>query len=211
MISKRVNTGKEVEDLEVVAEMADEENEAYLELVPAGIGGSNPRASPKDIMDAFKVCYEACDREIVEQTMTYIGDKRGVMVVVKDKKHQQKVYELFLQAGAKKKDVWMMREPMTLTDDSVEKGNTPDYKVVLVPLNMSMGYDLTRLNVMVTGVYGSNNATREQLRGRINRIIQRASVVTYVTVHCGILTYVMQKHKDAASLSVVLKELAEEV
>ena len=211
MISRQVNTGKEVEDLEVVAEMTDEENERYLELVPVGIGGSNPRASPKDIMDAFQVCYEACDREVVSRAMSYLSDDRGVMVVVKDKKHQQKVYDMLIAEGARKKDVLMMRDPISLTDETVKKGKTPDYKVVLVPLSMSMGYDLTRLNVMVSAVLPSNNACREQLRGRINRIIQKANVVTYVTVHCGILTYVLQKHKDAASISAVLKELAEEV
>jgi hypothetical protein len=76
---------------------------------------------------------------------------------------------------------------------------------------MSMGYDLTWMSVMVSGVNPSNNAISEQLQGRINRIIQTAPVVTYVTVHCGILTYVLQKHKDAASISAVLSKLAEEV
>lgn len=212
MIAKKVNTGKEVEDIEVVAEMSDKESKKYLELVPVGLGGSNPKPSNKDIMEAFEVCYGVCDVELVRQVGLYVKrKKRPVMVVVRNKKHQTRMLEMLVDSGVKRKDVLVMEESVTLTDELVEAGEVPDYKVALVPLNMSMGYDLTRMNVMLTSVYPSNNAVREQMRGRINRIIQRADKVTYVTVHCGILTYVLQKHKDAASLSAVLSRLADEV
>jgi hypothetical protein len=61
---------------------------------------------------------------------------------------------------------------------------------------------------MVTGVYPSNNADREQLEGRINRIGQKSPSVQYITVHTGILTYIMNNHNDARNLSAVLSALA---
>ena len=57
----------------------------------------------------------------------------------------------------------------------------------------------------------NNNATREQIEGRINRIGQKAKELHIRTVHCGILTFILQHHKDARSLSQVLQTLADEV
>ena len=53
----------------------------------------------------------------------------------------------------------------------------------------------SRLGAMVSSVYFSNQATREQLRGRIDRITQHRLAadglhVEYVTVRCGVLTLV---------------------
>jgi hypothetical protein len=41
---------------------------------------------------------------------------------------------------------------------------------------------------------------RTQLEGRIVRISQTAKEVTMETIHCGILTYVMNNHKLAKEL-----------
>ena len=64
---------------------------------------------------------------------------------------------------------------------------------------------------MITSVYPSNNATREQLEGRINRLSQNNKCIEYLTVHTGILTYIYQKHKDAKNISLILNELADEI
>ena len=70
---------------------------------------------------------------------------------------------------------------------------------------------MTRLNAMVTSVYPSNNATREQLEGRINRIGQSSDTVYYRIVHAGILTHILEKHNGARNLSAVLSALAEDI
>jgi hypothetical protein len=59
---------------------------------------------------------------------------------------------------------------------------------------------------MITSVYPSNNATREQLAGRINRIDQTTEPLLYKTVHIGILTTIMKNHNNAKSLSVALQK-----
>lgn len=65
--------------------------------------------------------------------------------------------------------------------------------------------------VMITSVYPSNNATREQLRGRINRVVQKTEPLLYYTTHIGILTNIMENHNSAKSLSAALQEVAEKV
>lgn len=98
-----------------------------------------------------------------------------------------------------------------LTDDAVNEKKEHDYKVVITTIRKSEGYTLTRLKAMVTCVYPSNNATREQIEGRINRIGQAAKTVHFRIVHCGILSYILTKHNDARNLSAVLQTLADEI
>ena len=61
------------------------------------------------------------------------------------------------------------------------------------------------------GVYPSNEANRAQMRGRINRMGQRASSVMYVTVHCGVLSTLREKHHSARSLEAMCAELSRSV
>lgn len=91
---------------------------------------------------------------------------------------------------------------------NVTKGAMFEYRA---PLGKSEGYTLTRLKSMVTSVYPSNNATREQIEGRVVRMGQTAKSVDFVMVHTGILTYIMQRHIDARNLAAVLAKLADEI
>lgn len=211
MIAKKVNTGILVDKQDVLATMNPKEKKEYATLVPLAMGGINQRPSNKDINAAFELCYQVCDREMVVQTMEFLKKKKGVMLVVRNVSHQQRMLTMLISAGLRAKDIHVLDESIFMTDESVAAGDTPDYKVVIVPMRKSEGYTLTRMRAMVTSVYPSNNATREQLEGRINRVSQHAKEVHYRVIHTGILTYVMQRHKDAASLSAVLSAIAKEV
>ena len=74
-------------------------------------------------------------------------------------------------------------------------------------LHKSTGYSLTKLKVMITGVYPSNQATRDQLEGRIIRMGQQEKFIPIKTVHCGILTYIMENHKDARNILSIMQTL----
>ena len=87
----------------------------------------------------------------------------------------------------------------------------PDYKVVIVPISKSEGYTLTRCNVMISSVYPSNQASRTQIEGRINRLTQNAKEVYYIIVHTGILTNILQNHNKARSLEKALAEISQKV
>jgi hypothetical protein len=57
---------------------------------------------------------------------------------------------------------------------------------------------------MITSVYFSNEATREQLEGRINRIGQ-TNAITILTYHTGVLSYILEHYKKSRNMSQALK------
>ena len=214
MISKVLNTGIDVDKREVLADFDKESRKAYNALVPPSLGGTNVRPTAKEILKAFEICYEVCDTKIVEVTMEFVTQKKiGVMVVARNYKHQERLGKMMIEAGLKSRDLHLLKsgESLFMTDESVKKKLTPDYRVVIVPQQLSSGYTLTRMKAMVNGVYPSNAATRTQLEGRINRLTQQAKIIYYRTVHVGILTHVLKKHNDAASIQAVLTALADQV
>jgi superfamily II DNA or RNA helicase len=214
MIAKKVKTGVKVNDEEPVAIMTTSEEKAYRELVPPVLGGTNPNPRSDDWRVATEICYSSASRDMAKETLRSVRvDNRGVMLVAKDKKHQEVLRLLLIALGMKNSDIYVLQggDSISLTDDTVKEGKIHDYRVVIVPISMSAGYNLTRLSVMITSVYPSNNATRTQLRGRIDRISQNSKQVWYRTFHVGILTSIMRNHNAAKNLNTALEGLAEMV
>ena len=79
-----------------------------------------------------------------------------------------------------------------------------------MPLRQCEGYSMTRMGVQLSSVYPSNQATREQMEGRINRYGQHRSSVRYRLVHTGVLSVMWRKQIRAANLSAALRSLAAE-
>ena len=212
MIAKKITTGIKTEHEDVVAPFTEKEQRKYQKYVPPAMGGSNTNPSSRDWMKAADVCYEACDRKMVDLTKKLLKKGRGVMIVTKDTNHQNKMRELIIEnTKLTSNDIFLITgdKSIFLTDESVKKKKVPDYKVVIVTKRKAQGYTLTRLSVMLTSVYPSNNATREQLAGRINRLGQKTEPLLYKTVHIGILTTIMENHNSAKSLSAALQAMAE--
>jgi hypothetical protein len=133
-------------------------------------------------------------------------------MVAKDSSHQQMLKKGLIEAGMNEDDIFIItgQQSLYLTDDTVEQGEK-DYKVVISRLDKSTGYTLSRLKAMITCVYPSNVATREQLEGRINRIGQRAKSIRIEVVMAGILENIHKKHKHAKNLLSVLETLSTEI
>lgn len=213
MVAKKVNTNVEISRKDISVEFTDSENKKFIKYTPAGIGGKNTNPRPEDIRKSMDISYEASNRGIIRQTIKSLSRKNGVFLVAKDTSHQTHLKNLLVEEGIRTKDIFLISkgQSLLLTDETVKRGVTPDYKIVITTIRHSEGYTLTRLNTMITGVYPSNNATREQLEGRINRIGQSSKTVWYYTVHAGILSYILQRHNDARNLSAVLSALAEDI
>jgi hypothetical protein len=208
MVAKRVVTNIEVAMTESIAPWTAEEEAVHHELVPPKLDGSNVNASPSDIRQAMLLCYDIATRHMLTEIKRLLVHG-GVFVVARDAAHagalESGCARLVGRGGVY---VLSRGQALHLDDAAVVAGTVPDYKVVIAPLAAAEGYTLTRLKSMVRGVYPSNNATREQLMGRINRVSQAAKRIEICTVHCGILSFVYRHHQDAASLSKVLQELA---
>jgi hypothetical protein len=93
---------------------------------------------------------------------------------------------------------------INLTDKSVANG-TIDYDIVITRQNFSTGYNLTRMTCMITSVYFSSEPTREQLRGRINRLDQNNPKIEYITVIIGILELVHNNYEKVKLISRCLQ------
>jgi hypothetical protein len=136
------------------------------------------------------------------------GGEDGVFVVARDVKHQAEIRDLLISEGMRPDSVYLFDKDHQIT-------LTPDYngpvKVVITTKRHSEGYTLTKFKYMVTSVYFSNQATREQLEGRINRIGQTSDVVHIYIFHTGILSYINEKYERARSLAAALKGFAKDV
>jgi hypothetical protein len=73
------------------------------------------------------------------------------------------------------------------------------------------GYNFIRMGVVITGVYAGNAADRKQMRGRIKRVGQTRSRVTYITVYTqfSILELLHQRHSSVDMANASLEQLAE--
>lgn len=214
MIARKFKTNIKVDSREIIAPFTKREEEKYRQLVPHALGGTNTNPSFSDWQLATEVSYESATREMVNVTKNILEQERGVMLVAKDAKHQEVLYNALINKNVVvKSDVFLIKgdNSINLTDESVEAGKVHDYKVVIVPIRKAEGYTLTRLSAMVTSVYPSNQATRTQIAGRINRLSQRSKEILYITVHVGVLTAILENHNDAKNLSLALQGLAQDI
>jgi superfamily II DNA or RNA helicase len=212
MLTRNVNTGVKITREKVEAPFNKDEIEEYNKLIPLALGGTNTNPGHEQMAKASEICYNVCNREMVKQVLLLIKEKKNPMVVAKDTKHQILIKEMLIEKNIKEKDIFVLSSgnSIVLTDDSVKKDGI-DYKVVIVPIRRPEGYTLTRLKSMVTSIYPSNQATRTQIEGRINRIGQKETNIIYKIVHAGILTNIMNNHDDAKSLEIALMKMSKNI
>lgn len=197
MIAKIADTGIETEYEQFLAKIENEE--LYYSLVPPSLGGSNFNASMSHLKKATDISYNSATTSMIKLAIKYA--KKGVVVVAKDKKHQDVIYSELVKKIEPSK-VLLMTDSVNLTSE--DKGPV---QIVIVPIKKSEGYNLTKMSVMISSVYPSNQATRTQIEGRINRIGQTADKLLYVKVHCGTLTRIMNDHNTAKNLNSALEAM----
>lgn len=205
LVSRKVQTPVVVERELIEVDMSDEIKEQYYSLVPDKMGGT---ASSIKFKEALELSYQVVTEKMIELTMEYIRLHEGVFVVAKNIAHQTKIKDELIKRGIQNQEIFLFGKDSQIT-------LTPDYqgpvKIVITSLNHSSGYTLTKFRVMIQSEYPSNQATREQLEGRINRIGQTSSTIRIVTVVTGILTYFHQNHEKIRSLSTAVKQLSRDV
>lgn len=221
MIHQNIDIGIDVHYNEITIDFSPIIFKEYQRLVSAVLGGTKVSPTMRDISRATELCYEICDKAMVRGTIDYIKNKeRGVMLVAQNNEHVKVLYKLLKESKKiKNEDIFLLTEKIDkdmnvshgasidLTDIQVETGEIHDYKVVIVPLRKSAGYELTRLSVQIKSVYPSNSATREQSEGRINRIGQKRDDINIDIYHIGILSRLLHNHNDAKSLNMALESI----
>lgn len=203
LVSSKINTEVEVEDKLIDVKMNETSKKEYSKYVPPQLGGN---ASSINLRSAKRVCDEVCLDEIVNLSVQYVKNKTPVFVVAQNTDAMNKIIE--------KTDKRLMRK---LRVFKIEAGNSIEYSsnsedlydMIITTPSKSEGYTLTKIHIMITGVYFGNQATRTQLRGRLTRLGQQ-NKVTIITVATGILTYVNEKYKKLASFGQLVSALSKE-
>lgn len=210
MIAKKVNTGVIVDQYEVLAPFTELENGNYRSKVSVKHGGNNQYPKPEDYRQAMTISYEAITREMVNQTALLTSGGHRCFVVARDQTHAEELYQL-INRHLPANQIYLIGRGSSIFLTHQTTGPEADIRVVITPIRRSSGYTVTLMNIMITSVYPSNNATRQQIEGRINRISQPNPRISQITVHAGVATHMMLYHKDAKNLNDVLNTMADDI
>lgn len=200
LISKRVETHVIVERAEVEAPLLNVDY--YKSLVPAELGGT---ALKIDFKAAVDESYRATGKMLLTLALYYINQGEVVFINARDAAHQHELYQQLSSSNIKTHMI-SKNNPITLLPNDPR-----GIQAVISTKQFVEGYQMTAARIAITEVIFSNQATREQWEGRINRISQPSPKVLYVTVHAGILSYILKRYRDARNLSEALKGLAAEI
>ena len=193
-------------------DMSDNLLQQYKNAVPVTLGGNLPGNIKWKL--AVDISYQATTEALFDYCCQYLGDilpdgtlsGRRCFVVTRNVQHQTDLNDMIVGQGYSCLCIGSGNS-VSLTPDMPEH-ELPD--VVITTVHHCEGYNLTAYSVMLTGVYFSNAATREQLEKRIVRIGQLQTEVNIVVIHTGILSYVHSRYEKVRSLASALKSLATE-
>jgi hypothetical protein len=145
-------------------------------------------------------------RQMLVLTERYVNAGEIVFILARNTTHQEEIKQALIGRGvAKEDDLFLITAHQSLT---LKPEDETSIKVIITTLKHVMGYTLTKCRVSITGVYPSNQATRTQFEGRTNRLGQLSKTVDIVTVHCGILSFLLESYSRAKSFADAIKEFA---
>lgn len=182
-------------------DMTVAERHEYLGTIEKKFGG---RASATNFSAATKICYSVIQRGIIELAMKIATPQntRPVFIVAKDISAQNAMRDVFVSHG---KRVFCVSSKHSITLTPLD---TKLYDIVITTCTHSTGFTLTQADTMITAIYFSNQATRDQLEGRVLRVGQTAPKVSIHILHTGLLTYTMKHYEEARSLRQSMEDLA---
>lgn len=184
----------------------------YLGLVPSRMGGTNDFATGKEFTQAYTMCRDAMVfRAIPEYTNRLLRENASarVFIVVESQQQAEEVGRILAQAN-ESRTIFVLggTNKINITE------STPEYdhiRVVVTSKHNDTGYNLSTFDHMVTSVYPSNQATRTQLAGRIDRLVVAPKLRTYHKLVTGILEFIDANHQKAATLQAMVNMLASKI
>jgi hypothetical protein len=201
LISKKVQTNIVVDRVLVEAKLINEKY--YYSLVPKSLGGTSDNLH---FREALNECYKGITLEMISQAMFYIQAGEKIFMVAKDAGHQTELQRLLYQQGVNNIFLVTSNSSIVLTPAD----NSP-ITVVITTMKHSEGYTLTDRRIGIYCVCLSNLTIRDQLDGRLNRPGQFSPIIRLITVHVGILSYIMKKYETARNLAEALKGFASDI
>lgn len=204
MISKKLSTKVIVNRYEIEAII--KESEKYKQLVPLSLGGYHHNPDTNDFRQACQICWQSSLHKMVELTIYYIRAGERIMLVAKDIESQEEMKRMLMSQGLNESFIFSINKSNVIDLPYQDPRN---YYVVITTPTYSEGYSLSKMGITITGVYFGNQATRDQLEGRMNDVNQLRTEVMIITVHCGILSHILKKYDNVRSFSMAVKGFAE--
>jgi hypothetical protein len=173
-------------------------NVAYRFLVEPRFGGV---ASNTQFHEAVAVCYDEIYSAIMKRILHHAKTRFPIFVVVKDVKTQENMERDLLQYQL---NAFCIGKGKSIV---LTPGMPCPYHVIITTPRHSTGYTLTACDLMITSIYFTNQATREQLEGRVLRMGQKSPIVDIEILHTGILSYTLKHYEDARSIAKALSDI----
>ena len=197
VVAYRVETGKKVVETVVEVPYSPSQQEAETQQLDQG-----------QFFDAIQQAYAHLHGTMVKEIVKRLD--KGVLVVARDQAHQQELCRAMVQqkdakvccllGNPKWQGVGTIRQLLYLTSEAVRRREEEPFNVVVVCQRQCEGYDASHLATMVTSVYPSNLATRVQMFGRINRVVQESECVERVVVVAGVLGHLHANYETAKTV-----------
>jgi hypothetical protein len=170
----------------------------HLDLTP-----KQKKEHDRGFAEAVEVCYRVVVKGLVTQALEYIEKEVGVFIVTKDIAMQDEVARALREHGIERIHLITSKTPI-----DYKPGDKRNLQAIITTIRQATGYTITGMNVMITSVYFSNQSTRTQLDARLNRLGQKSKYVEIITLHTGLLSYVLQKYDKVRTLAEVMKRFA---
>lgn len=160
-----------------------------------------------DLKKEIDTDYKLTNKKLKEVIIEYV--KKGEIVFANSRNlAAQDDLAKYLESKGIKVYKITKSTPITLLPEDIDQ---TDIQVVISTHKFVEGYQMTASRIAISEVIFSNQTTREQWEGRINRISQKSPWVKYITIHTGILTFIMEKYDKARKLSEALKGFADDI
>lgn len=201
LISKKIQLPIEIIREAIEVPMLNQEE--YYKVVPSNLGGT---AKSLNLKQALKYCYDSIIVELVDMTVKYVREGEGVFIMAKDKAQQVDIRDQLKTKGVKKIHLIDNDNPVNMRAD-----DTSGIQVVITTKQHTEGYTLVKMRIYIASLVLCNQCTRDQVEGRLVRIGQQSPFVRFITLHCGILSYIMERYRHAKHLSEIIKDFAADI
>lgn len=201
LISGKLDLGIKTNYIETEVQITDSQ---YLSTVDSKFGGTAERT---DLATAVKICFNTLTTNLANRALQYLSiGVKCVFVVAQNKSMQEEIASILHNSQI---NVFCVSKdnPINITSTY----NPQNIQVVITTTRFDTGYDVTAATVMITAPWFVNQSVRTQLEGRIIRLSQTTKEVYIDTLHCGILTYVMNNHKLAKELAQSIRGIQKDI
>ncbi|MCP4122826.1 MAG: DEAD/DEAH box helicase family protein [Bacteroidetes bacterium] len=198
IVSVSIGNDVKIKRQKIVVEMTSPEKSKYYSVVPSLMGGTSKAI---DIQLAKQYSLDAIERKMMEMVTEFKSKGEPVFLVL-ETINRARTFVNNLPGNFR---TFIIHGNKTISynlEDSIDQ----EYDLIIATSRKAEGYGLTRISKMITTTYFSNQATRKQLEGRLDRFGQTKEVTIY-TVVSGLMRYIYDRYEHERNVMEIVKSL----